>query len=53
MCLITSAVIIVSWGEGDDVGQITPTKRQADGPMVTMVTMDGRKAIPEEARLPG
>ena len=32
LCLITSAVIIISWGEGDGMGQITPSKRHADIP---------------------
>ena len=35
------------------MGQITPTELQADLAMVTMVTTDGRKAIPEMARLLG
>lgn len=52
-CLITSAAIIISWGEENEVGQITPTELQADLAMVTVVTTDGRKTIPEEARLLG
>ena len=57
-CLMTPAITIISWGEGKRGATLRPPSFKPDPAVgtrtvVTVAIVDGRKANPEESRLPG